>query len=306
MGQNSIPAGTFPQTFSHSSISCYRECPRKYWFSYEALGTGIAPATSSVALQIGTLYHSGMELLLKNGLQAAEEMVEQYEAKFDFGADPEVRASIAAHSKGLLIAHDRKLKTMPTDSWTLIEAEKQFSLEIEPGVFFVGKLDALIQWDGAIWLMEHKALTIVDDSLFSTLPSDGQILRYTYAQRSEGVAIVGVVYTVAKKCQLRLKKTETPIQLNERMIEWYRTEAEVQHEIVRFGKGDVQRCWNGTLSTIKTMIADTDYVRHENACRSKFGMCPFYGICMKQEWTEADLVPAGFRPKTSRHEELED
>lgn len=283
--------------YTHSSIVTYRECPRKYWWSYVRR---VAPWTVSGTLELGTLYHEGMELLLRCGLPEALRHVLAYDP---LELQPEDKEVLVQHVAGLLEAHAEKLQTV---TWEVKETELVFETDLG-GATLAGKIDAIVRTDEGVFVVEHKTASRFDSAYLQSIASDGQVLRYIWAARKLGYPVRGCIYTVAVKSSLRGKKNETPQALAKRLRK-DAAEKEVHHVCVRPGTSDVDRCIEGTQYTIESIQQSEStgvWPRFENACRNKYGICPFYEVCMRNWKEEYNMqVPPGFYQKEDAHEEL--
>ncbi|KKW13254.1 MAG: hypothetical protein UY48_C0003G0076 [Candidatus Gottesmanbacteria bacterium GW2011_GWB1_49_7] len=278
---------------------------------------GIKPEAPSQALLIGSAYHAAMKWVGNNWEHVKKDPVEvsrgiRSVAETFIESIPIDMMSIAEeHAFGLACCHAEKLLSLPT--WKFLEVEKSFQLPAG-GRVFSGQIDGIVELDGRRLLLEHKTKANIPSNLLDLLPVDGQLMRYWFAMAHE--SLDGVLYTVARKSQIRRKK-ETLKQPEETIDEFVgrlRSEYKeagataVTHTEFVIDNDDVRECMRSTVQTID-LIAHYDkisrYPKHEHACEGKYGPCEFFGPCQKTHWDGSQL-PAGFLKKTAKHEEIEE
>jgi hypothetical protein len=67
----------------------------------------------------------------------------------------------------------------------VIDVEKPFSIPLEDGINFVGKIDGKVRLNSAEWLMEHKTTGMPIVKQLKTLTRDPQVIGYTFAGTRE-------------------------------------------------------------------------------------------------------------------------
>lgn len=277
------------------------------------MGYGIKPEVPSKALLIGSAYHVGMKWLGKNWEQVKGNPEEisrgirgAIEAFMDSSRDVplDVGDVCVEHAFGLACCHAEKL--LELKNFKFLATEKPFQVPVA-GRLLSGQIDGIVELDGRRLLLEHKTKASIPENLLDLLPVDGQLLRYWFAMSHE--KLDGVLYTVARKSQIRTKKDEGDDEFILRLRATY-SEAgasAVTHTEFVIDSSDVRECMRSTVHTVD-LIAHYDktnmYPKHEHACEGKYGPCEFFRLCHKEKWNGA-AVPSGFIKKTAKHEEIE-
>lgn len=149
---------------SQSKVKTYRRCREAYWLKYVEK---LRAKKKSRALTFGSLVHQMLEADLE-------------------GDDPmEVLDSINVSKMKLFAAEKAEYAQIIEDVRLVMReyfpyweehgnltpvrikgrsSEHQFEIEIRPGIFFVGKIDAVARGNGLRWMVEHKT--------FKRRPSD--------------------------------------------------------------------------------------------------------------------------------------
>lgn len=302
---------------THSGVESFRRCRKKFWFDYRAGGHGVRTLHQPVYYDIGSAYHKAMEFIgrvwidrksadigeiIGNGI--ADE-IQGYVEVCGTRLDELTKALVLAHARGLAYAHADYLVAKCQDV-EFVAVEKDFETEID-GEPIHGRVDAIATQGGRTWLVEHKALSSVDDSFIDTVSKDAQVLRYIYALRKMGYPISGVLYTVGVKCRLQHKKSETDAEFVQRISADYEEKgvSSIHHFQVIIDRGDVERCVAGTKETLTEIKARDEskvWTKFESGCENRYGRCEFYPICMKQEWSENNELLPGFVLKRPKHQ----
>lgn len=95
-----------------------------------------------------------------------------------------------------------------------VEPEHQFSVDykIDPyrPITLRGKIDGIIERDGARWLIENKTKSSFPRDLLDTLPHNLQTMMYSVASELEtGIPVEGVLWNGVKRPTIHQKRSET-------------------------------------------------------------------------------------------------
>lgn len=192
---------------SSSSLSVFRECPRKwqYTYVYRRVRT-----TDSPALSLGRAVHKAIEHLLNSGRDSMLSYLHDVSADID-----EQQAAIVA----AMLVHYR------APDLEILGVEQDFEIPVVDqdgatmnGYTLQGRIDAVARdLDGCIWVVEHKTTTQEIQGYgpyWRKLSVDHQIAFYCLA-----IGAVGCVYDVLKKPTLRIKQGETEPEFERRYAE---------------------------------------------------------------------------------------
>ncbi|KKM13996.1 hypothetical protein LCGC14_1710570 [marine sediment metagenome] len=163
------------QLYDNTRISCHRKCARKFYWRHVR---HFAPVSTRPALVFGSCWHKAMDAvwpaacsdhsldnkeIVKLGAVAfMKEWTEEYkfplyndmsaEERVDFGFRHDETAYFMLQSY-----MEQRRSFM--NKMELIEYEKPFAVPLDPAnpeLFYVGRLDKVVRWEGRIWVIEHK------------------------------------------------------------------------------------------------------------------------------------------------------
>jgi len=168
---------------SHSSLSAWRRCKFRYY-----LDKVVKRETSkSLGLTRGSAGHAAIAdwYLHKDLEQALEVAWTTYsEGRADVSQeDWELLRNVLIRGIEWSEAHD---------NFKTIKVEHKFELDIE-GHTLLGYIDAVIEWNGRVWLMEHKFNKRAETA---HLDLDPQVSVYLLAGLLEEWEPVGVLYNI--------------------------------------------------------------------------------------------------------------
>lgn len=331
-------------TYSHSSLSSFRRCPRKYFLSYDLR---LTPLADREALTVGSCWHESFE---------QPEGTEFY-SWFYANAPSELWAEklYRLHAAHRAIYEGR-------EGFEVVEVEHTFEREmacIDSGhvVKMRGQIDLKIRMpDGRVGILERKTTgaPLDDESMYWDVLAHGtQVGIYGLAADRPDV----ILYDVVRKPTIRPKAVKAAdVRAWTEMIEAegeargveYFGEAMPPEEIaycVAAGGKETTRMFGARLaddivsrpeyyfSRREVSRTDADYdrlvedlhaqvgniermreadadgsrcafYRNPDAC-DDWGGCEFRSICWTGEIPENGTAPAGFRVRTHRHPELD-
>lgn len=313
------------QRLTTSQVKCFKLCRKRYELEYVE---NWKPVETPKALELGTLYHLGLETLLKTGYLANALAVMRQQIKYD--VDPVADEFTYVTVKQMITAFDRESGWR---DWQIISIERPFEVSTGYAKRLLGKLDGLVKIDDNTLLLEHKTTSQwgTDGSAYlHNLLWDEQATNYLYAHNRMledgsiiGDAVKGVFYIIVEKPTIRpysatpleqrkYKKDgslyanqhesdETPAEFECRLVEWYMAEPRVHtHLVYRTPEEIAERIldFNLTLKDIAACEREGTFYRNPEAC--KILPCPYRPKCLENS-PDTDCL---FVRKASRNEEL--
>ena len=312
-----------------SQVKCFKTCRKRYFFEYVKC---LKPIETPKALEIGTLYHYGLELLLTGAHYcdvecAIIERQQQNATRLGIDYEP-LNAYVACD---MVRAFDRDSGWR---EWTIIAVEKKFEVTTGYAKRLCGKLDGLTEADNKRFIIEHKTTSQWGkdgEAYLHGLLWDEQSTNYLYAYRrmlEDGVIevgpVAGIFYTITEKPTIKQysatppekrkytrdgalyagqhERDETPEEYRARVREWYDAEKRVHTHFVYRTQPDIDEHiadLNLTIKDINAAERDGTFYRNPEAC--KILGCPFRSKCLDNV-PDTDCL---FIKKTSQHEELE-
>lgn len=141
-----------PFKVSHSKIKLGRRCLKAYYYKYVMK---LTKRVKSRPLIIGSLVHSCLESYFRHGYYLPEIRKwknEEYNKMFK--EEQALHADVIPLVKELIRGY---IRNWDSRGLTMLWVEKEFEIEISPGIVLIGKIDGLAECDKKRrWLVEHK------------------------------------------------------------------------------------------------------------------------------------------------------
>jgi hypothetical protein len=167
----------------------------------------------------------------------------------------------------------------------VVQAEQEISGAIA-SVDFMGIIDCIVESPEGLFIEEYKT-TSSDVSpgsdYWEILTMDTQCVGYVTMLKSLGYDIRGIIYDVWRKPLLKLKKTETVDEYNDRIYQTMLDEQEKHYarKPITVLKSDEERFARalGKIDCLRcAMWANDLWYHNELACKT-FGRCEYLAVC---------------------------
>lgn len=172
--------------FSNSSVTTFLKCPRMYYLKYIK---GYESKRKSVNLFFGDSVHKIFKHIYLNEIDATTNIINQYTY-----IDPkEIRTQ--GKLRKMRDAYVAQKLPVPWDKTLAVEDLIEF--RVGPYLFVVIP-DAVVEWNGGIYGIEHKTMTSLRDNFFKSFGRDSQIdaqmlgIKEKYG-RCDGVYVNAVI-----------------------------------------------------------------------------------------------------------------
>jgi hypothetical protein len=272
---------------STTAAGKYRRCPRLYYFEQRLR---VRPLYTPAALRFGSTMHLGLEAWLRSGLdlQAAWSAIDAAES------DP----FEAARARALMSGYHTRWKDAPVK---VLHVEARFDAPlVNPATGapstsrgFTGRLDAVVEWEGRPWIVEHKTTgqDIDDAAYWSAVRLSAQVGDYLAGARALGIEPAGVIYDVLHtpghrplKQNQKNARDETPEEFFARICKdiakkpggYYarRTEVRLADEL-REAAADLWAAHKDIQRAERSGV----WPRNTGACRVGRSLCAFVPVC---------------------------
>ncbi|QBQ72963.1 PD-(D/E)XK nuclease [Serratia phage Serbin] len=150
-----------PFKISHSKAKVGRRCQKAYYYKYILK---LKKKTKSRPLMIGSLVHESIESYIKTGfyMHKFKEFREETFRRLNV-EEQALNADIFDLCKSLVRGWILRWNSL---GWEMEWVEKEFEVEIAPGVLLIGKIDGRAKdREGRSWLYEHKTCKRMPDEL---------------------------------------------------------------------------------------------------------------------------------------------
>lgn len=275
---------------TYSSITDFLNCPMKYFFRNVIK---IIPVKKSTALTIGGIFHDAIEKYynitkeLDPGVldTVLDWVLEECKKQDDY-----LESNDDVIIQGMVYGWVHHYQN---SNYKIVENEILFDIPYERGYHRCGKSDAkIINEKGQLYLGEWKTSGQIS-TYVKKMQVDNQGNNYLWA--FEGDEPHGVIFRIAKKSALRLKKSESAMEYRERIFKDYieRPNDNFHEEIVYLDKIGLQR-WKHEVSQICEMIEmftkSEGWYRNTSNCYLYNSLCPYHMICKCTNKTDFESV----------------
>jgi hypothetical protein len=314
--------------YTTSMVRCFKQCRKKYFLEYVE---NLKPIQTPQALHLGTLYHRGLELLLAGRDVddiALELEADQRQHCIDMAVDYDpIPSGIALE---MVKAFYRE---SGYQNWKVRHIEKKFEVSTGYGKRLIGKIDAIMEYEGAEYLVEHKTTSCwaTDGAEYlHRLLWDEQSTNYLFAHRQmltdgviEGSEVRGVFYCIVEKPTIKpllatpiekrkykldgtiyanqREEDESPEEYLARVKQWYAEKPRVHLHFVYRTPAELDQ-QIADLNLVFRDMAECEknetYYRNPQAC--SILECPYRPKCLENK-PDTDCL---FVCKTARNEEL--
>lgn len=271
---------TLKKDLTSTSITTFQTCPRKYYWGYvEKLE---ANREKALPLRFGSQYHVCMEIW--HGTRNLSLVHKAMEAST---LPPVENLQLLAMIGGYVAKY-------PIEDFIVLELEKQFEAKIRnprtnrlsKRFRMKGKVDGIVEAQGSGRVLEHKTTSVFGGTYLERLWADFQTMLYSYYLYLDGYKITGVIYNIAQKPGIRLKKTETLEEYGERLIEVYKNPDMFHREELVFDYRDFRRLtidvWD-ILQNILWCEKNGTWPHNTGSCFKWNSACAFYDICKSND-----------------------
>jgi len=195
--------------WDNSTISCFQTCRRKYYYQYVR---HLQPAMKSAPLIFGTAIHDALDCYYKNKDKDVGiiEAVKLFKSSYSTPEGESLRT--VENGVKMLTWYSIKYKGEP---FTVYGKPEEGFVFFIGELLYGGRLDLPVEWDGQLWIMEHKTTTRLGASYFNQYELDKQITGYIialeeYSGRKCSGAIINVLepWKDVKRVSAKTKKPE--------------------------------------------------------------------------------------------------
>lgn len=171
---------------THSMLKTFRRCPKQAEFKY---AHRLKPRRMGMHLKRGKWVHELLELHHSGGDWRAHhaKLSSQFNEMFD--EEKEYYGDMPTEIGTIMEGYIWHYKN---DPWVVKEVEFQLDCAFPDGSMYRGKVDALIENEFGLWIVDHKSHKTLPDHNFRLL--DAQSALYLWAARENGLKIQGFIW----------------------------------------------------------------------------------------------------------------
>lgn len=241
--------------FDYTMLSTFMNCRRRYNYR---INRGLVSKKPPTALTFGGAIHEALDSWYedKNVDKAVTLFKESFEERLD---DDNKRT----HQMGewILRNYHEQYQYQP---WELVQSEMSFSLHFRDDKKFIGRIDKIIKWGDALWVVDHKTTSQLGSQFFKTAEPNLQFTGYVWAARQLGYNAVGVILDAILVAKGLLPGTSKNYKLTPlARFDVYRSDDHLKE-------------WKDTAEGI---MGDIEMCEATNKWYPNFDMCTYYGEC---------------------------
>lgn len=166
-----------PKTdFDYTSMSTFQTCQRKYDFR---MNRGLIGRKPPIAADFGKCIHKALDEWYKK--KDVEHAIDLFKSSYQESDDDNKRT----HRMGewILRNYHNKYQDQP---FKVLATEQEFTIRLPNGNNLIGRIDKIIEWDGAVWGMDHKTTSMLGDAYMRFHTPNLQFSGYTWAIQQLG------------------------------------------------------------------------------------------------------------------------
>ncbi len=285
--------GERKRKLSFSSIDCFLDCRRSFWYSRIERYEIIMP---NLNFFIGNLIHKGVELLFKKEKRWLDIINKEYKtmkmvlrSKYPLTYTQEeelikIQIIVEGMLKGYLKHYKDKISKTKH-----IEKEMVIVVPLKQGYRFKIKFDNLIEVKNKYYIHELKTKRSIDVSAVKAIKNDLQTnIYYHFANKSGKIKVSGILYDIIKKPSIRQKKQETKTGYLHRLKKYYDVDDVSQvfySEYIEKPIISENNIFNTVFGVIKDLEACKnikDFYKNYKYCYV-YGRCDYYRMCILGE-----------------------
>ena len=260
------------RVYSHNSLSQWMLCQRRwYWYAER----GLVLDVKAPPLHFGGAIHEGRREWYHTG--SVTKMLEAFHKAME-GSPPD---ALRTPEKGELILKGYAKKWPLPEPFKILANEISFRIPMPDGSTLVGRMDAVLDWDGRILVGELKTTSGgIGSYYFNGFSPSLQVDIYCYAckhlyGRCDGALIDAVQVCKTKEGYARHVTDRTPEDLARFEKRYMQIVADIEAKRVDYDK---------VLSTgVEEQTARDIYIQDQNMC-TYFGECPYRTpLCLYNE-----------------------
>lgn len=202
-----------PEITTHSMLTTFARCPRMAMYKYS---DRIIPRAMSRPLTMGNFFHQLLDTHYKGGdwKETHARICEKQEEEF---FEEEIR-DVPRSCIRLMNSYLWHYQLEDKYGFKVLETETKYETEWPDGSVYQCLIDALVEFDGALWVMDHKLRTTLPDHLQRLL--DSQLLLYMWCLRRNGIRVKGVIWNYIRMKPPAIPKVlKNGYELSKRKIE---------------------------------------------------------------------------------------
>jgi hypothetical protein len=265
-----------PKKFDYTAMGSFLRCRRRYYFRHVRDLVGLGRMT---AVEFGKSIHAALDVWhTERDIDKAIQIF-----KNSFVPDPEDDKRTVPVAEKLLKLYAEKYAH---ESFKILQTEKQFEMPLPNDTTLIGRIDKIIDWDGAIYVLDHKTTSRLGYEFFYKIKPNMQFDGYILAARYLGYPTCSGIVLDAL---LVAKGLITPAQLAKLTPLARDISTRSENELDTYMKNTLS-----IISDIQKCYLTEDWYRNTEAC-CDFIQCPYRNICKEEESVQEQIIASDYR-----------
>jgi hypothetical protein len=311
-----------------SSTREWEICHRRYRYKYI---DRCRVAMKGRALNVGTIFHSGMESFAAGASvgQTIADINEEANSN-DYWATDDGQIELP-RTRAMIRAYFNKWENH-RELWMPVEIERTLGMQLDGDAEFSGKIDLLAKRksDGKLFVWDHKTasdeIANVGTDFWQRLAIDRQVTLYAELAKQLYGERPGIMWDAVRKPlgrprmkkKIAKRKSETQTEYEARKAEQMESLEEFEQRLFEtmvadrdsyFVRREVHRTSDQSKEAMSALVETVreienyqgSYPKNDGACQSRYGTCPYLGVCCGVETLDSER----FIQSDVTHPELE-
>jgi len=265
-----------PKKFDYTMMSTFLRCPKRYYFRMVRHLVGLKPPT---AAEFGRCIHAALDTwFATHDKKLAKAVFEKIW--------PETMADNKRNLAVGLKLLDLYAEKYDHEGFKVLATEQTFDLPLFDDINLVGRIDKIIDWGGAIYVLDHKTTSRLGYEYFYKIKPNIQFDGYIYAAKKLGYdKCDGVVLDalLVAKGLLTLSQLAKLTPLARDISE--RTEKDLKKYL-----RNVRRI----IDNIERGYSTGVWIENTEGC-CDFGECPYRRLCKEDEDLHERIMTSEYR-----------
>lgn len=257
--------------FDYTMMQTFLTCRRKFYFRHVL---GYVLVKESSAPLFGKAIHLALDSWYKD--RDVDKAVEVFKASFKENLAEDDKRT---HKMGewILRNYDEKYKEQPLK---LVHSEMVFDLPAKWGRKLIGRIDKIVSWEGALWIIDHKTSSQLGSTFPKMVEPNLQFDTYTWAAKQMGYKVVGVVVDALLVAKGLLESSRRSSLTPLLRVDAYRSDAQIEEfeEIAQNIQADIFKCQQSNV-----------WIPNFGAC-TQYGECPYRRVCMEEKGLRSKIL----------------
>ncbi len=247
--------------FDYTMMSTFLTCQRKYDFR---MNRGLVGKSTMSAPEFGKAIHCALDEWYKSFDPDAA--IEVFKANFKENLELDDKRTNKM-GEWIIRNYDEKYRDQP---FKVLSTEQEFTVKLPNGNSLIGRIDKIIEWDGAVWVMDHKTTSMLGANYMKMHTPNLQFSGYVYAAQQLGFTKCVGVLVDAILVAKGLLEASSRAKLTPLLRDFAYRSANDIHEYMQIAS-EIQ----GQIASNE--VVDT-WLPNWESC-SDYGECPYRKIC---------------------------